>query len=82
MAKAKSQGREYEVRVTQDLTDNWSIEVIQPPQTTGNKLNIGSRPFDEPPALIIKVRADTRDSALKAGLELLKKYGKIDDYVI
>jgi hypothetical protein len=82
MAKAKMQGEEYEVRVTQDLTDNWSVEVITPPEKMRQKLNISRRPFDEPPALIIKIRADTRESALKAGLDLLKRYGKIDDYVI
>ncbi len=82
MAKAKVQGKEFDVRVTQDLTDNWSVEVLQPAEKLERKLNLAQRPFDEPPALIIKIRADTRDAALKAGLDLLKKYGKIDDYVI
>jgi hypothetical protein len=82
MAKAKVQGKEFDVRVTQDLTDNWSVEVLQPPEKLDKKLNIGRRPFDEAPGLVIKIRADNRDAALKAGLDLLKKYGKIDDYVI
>ena len=82
MAKARVNGKDYDVRVTQDLTDNWSVEVLQPPEQTGEKLNIGRRPFDEPPGKIIKVRADTKESALKAGLDLLKKYGQIEDYVI
>ena len=82
MATAKIEGKEFEVRVTQDLTDNWAIEVIKPPEKLSQKLNISTRPFDAPPSVIIKVRADTRESAMKAGLDLLKKYGQIDDYVI
>jgi hypothetical protein len=82
MAKARKNGKDYDVRVTQDLADNWSIDVIQPPPTGKSKYGMPHRSFDESPSEVIKVRADTRESALKAGLELLKKYGKIDDFFI
>lgn len=83
MAKATIRGKDFEVRVIQDLTDNWSVEVRQPPEASDvQRYNLGRRPFDEPPSMVIKVRADTRESALKAGLDLMKKYGKIDDYII
>ena len=82
MAKARKNGKDYDVRVTQDLADNWSIDVLQPPAQTKPKYGMPRRSFDESPFEVIKVRADTRESALKAGLELLKKYGKIDDFVI
>jgi len=78
MAHATVKGSRYNVRVVQDLTDNWSLEVYPAPEEHHLKR---SEPFKNwPVPLCIKIRADSREDALAMGLEQMKKLGKIDDY--
>ncbi len=80
MAFATIKGNRYNVRVVQDLTENWSVEVY--PAPAANKVK-KSEPFKNwPVPLCMKVRADTREDALQTALEHMKKLGKIDDYHI
>lgn len=80
MAFATVKGNRYHVRVVQDLTENWSVEVY--PAPVANKVK-KSEPFKNwPVPLCMKVRADTREDALQTGLEHMKKLGRIDDYHI
>ncbi len=77
MAYATVRGGRYNVRVVQDLTDNWSLEVYPAPDERGKR----SEPFKNwPVPLCIKIRADSREDALLMGLEQMKKLGKIDDF--
>ena len=78
MASATVKGQQYSVRVTQDLSTNYSIEVYpEPPPGTIKK----SEPFKPwPTPLVIKICADTRADALLCGLEHMKKLGRIDDF--
>lgn len=77
MAHATVKGSRYNVRVVQDLTDNWSLEVYPSPDGRLKR----SEPFKNwPVPLCIKIRADSREDALAMGLEQMKKLGKIDDY--
>jgi hypothetical protein len=77
MAYATVKGIRYNVRVVQDLTDNWSLEVY-PAGDRGVKT---SEPFKNwPVPLCIKLRADSREDALLMGLEHMKKLGRIDDF--
>jgi len=78
MAYATIKGRRQAVRVTQDLADNYSIEVYPEPAKDAEKK---SEPFKTwPVPAILKLHADSRAHALVAGLEHMKKLGKIDDY--
>jgi hypothetical protein len=78
MAYATVKGRRYEVRVTQDLTDNYSIEVY-PPAAPGAVKR--SEPFKNwPVPIVMKIHADSRAHALIGGLEHLKKLGEIDEF--
>ncbi len=84
MARARVKGTEFEVRVVRDLADNYAVQLV-PPQAPrdARKPKSVARAFEEPPSeLVIKVMADNAEAALKTGLELLKQYGKIDDFVI
>ena len=80
MAHATVKGQRHSVRVTQDLTDNFSIEVyVQPKAGTIKR----EEPFKTwPVPLCLKIRADSKEYALEFGLEHMKKLGTIDDYVI
>ncbi len=78
MAYATVAGSKYNVRIVQDLADNWSLEVYPAPPERQVKT---SEPFKNwPVPLCIKVRADSREDALSFGLEHMKKLGKIDDF--
>ena len=80
MAYATVKGQRHNVRVTQDLTDNFSIEVYPQPKAGAIKRE---EPFKTwPVPLCLKIRADSKEYALEFGLEHMKKAGKIDDYVI
>jgi hypothetical protein len=78
MAYAIVKGQKYAVRVTQDLSTNFSIEVYpEPPPGTIKR----SEPFKPwPVPLCLKICADTRQDALVFGLEHMKKLGTIDDF--
>jgi hypothetical protein len=78
MAYATVNGRKHNVRVTQDLSTNWSIEVYPVPEPGAIKRSEPFKPW--PVSLILKICADTRGDALVHGLEYMKKMGKIDDY--
>jgi len=78
MATATVKGVPHSVRVVQDLADNWSLEVFPTPAAGAYK---ASEPFKNwPVPLCLKIRADSREHAIVAGLEHMKKLGKIDDY--
>jgi hypothetical protein len=78
MAYATIAGSRYNVRVVQDLADNWSLEVYPAPDKRRAKT---FEPFKNwPVPLCIKVRADSREDALSFALEHMKKLGKIDDF--
>jgi len=78
MAYATVAGKRHNVRVVQDLADNWSLEIYPAPDEKRLKT---SEPFKNwPVPLCIKVRADSREDALSFALEHLKKVGKIDDF--
>lgn len=78
MATATVKGVPHSVRVVQDLSDNWSLEVFPTPPPSAYK---ASEPFKNwPVPLCLKLRADSREHAIVAGLEHMKKLGKIDDY--
>ncbi len=78
MAYATVKGQKYAVRVTQDLSTNYSVEVYpEPPPGTIKR----SEPFKPwPSELCLKICADTREDALLHGLEHMKKLGRIDDF--
>ena len=78
MAWATVKGERWEVRVTQDLTDNYAIEVFpRPPPGTVKKSEIYK---DWPVPLVMKVFANTGGDALACALEHLKKLGRIEDF--
>ncbi len=78
MAHAIVAGKRHNVRVVQDLGDNWSLEIYAVPD--GKRLKT-SEPFKNwPVPLCIKVCANSREDALSFALEHLKKLGKIDDF--
>src|SRR6516162_2954064 len=78
MAYATIAGNRYNVRVVQDLADNWSLEVYPAPDERRVKT---FEPFKNwPVPLCIKVRADSREDALSFALDHMKKAGKIDDF--
>ena len=78
MATATVKGVPHSVRVVQDLSDNWSLEVFPTPQSGAYK---AAEPFKNwPVPLCMKIRADSREHAIVAGLEHMKKLGTIDDY--
>ncbi len=73
MMTARSGSTEYVVRINQDLSDNWAIELSPKTASEG--------PFKPAHApLVIKVRADNREAALRTGLELLKQSNRIDSW--
>ena len=78
MASATVKGEKYSVRVTQDLSTNYSVEVYpEPPPGTIKR----SEPFKPwPVPLCLKICADTREDALLHGLTQMKKLGRIDDF--
>src|SRR4051812_3934365 len=80
MATATVNGTKHLVRVTQDLADNWAVEVYPEPTPGVRKT---AEPFKNwPVALTMKVMADSREDALLCVLEQMKKTGKISDFVI
>jgi hypothetical protein len=78
MAHATVKGRKHNVRVIQDLTDNWSLEVYPEPLPNQEKRQEPFKPWPVP--LCLKIRADSREHALESGLAHMKQLGKIDDY--
>jgi hypothetical protein len=78
MAYAMVEGRRHAVRVTQDLADNFAVEVYpEPPPETIKE----SEPFKNwPVPLVMKVKADSREDALVCALEHMKKLGTISDF--
>ncbi len=78
MATATVKGVPHSVRLVQDLSDNWSLEVFPTPSPGAYK---AAEPFKNwPVPLCLKLRADSREHAIVAGLEHMKKLGQIDDY--
>ena len=80
MAWATVKGARWEVRVTQDLTDNYAVEVfpLPPPGT----VKVAEIYKDWPVPLIMKVLAASHDDAMKCALAHLKTLGRIDDFGI
>src|SRR5579883_93877 len=78
MAYALVKGEKYKVRVTQDLSTNFSVEVYpEPPPGTIKR----SEPFKPwPVPICLKICADSKADALVFGLEHMKKLGRIDDF--
>jgi len=76
MPRARIKGTEHEVRVTQDLADNWAVEVAPNP-APARKVERFKLP---PPLFLVKVHANSGEAAAKAVLEMLKQQGKIDDF--
>jgi hypothetical protein len=80
MAHATVNGIKHNVRVTQDLTDNYAVEVYPVPAAGAVKT---SEPFKNwPVPLCMKVMADSREDALVCVLETMKKKGVISDFQI
>lgn len=78
MAYATIDGKRHAVRVSQDLSENFALEVYPEPLPGAVK---ESEPFKNWPApLCYKLRADTPEEALLHGLEQLMKLGKISGY--
>jgi hypothetical protein len=78
MAWATVKGARWEVRVTQDLTDNYAVELFPlPPRGTIKKSEIYK---DWPVPLVMKVFAHSSADALSCALEHLQKLGKIDAF--
>jgi hypothetical protein len=78
MATATVKGVPHSVRVVQDLSDNWNLEVFPTPPGDAYK---ASEPFKNwPVPLCMKLRADSREHAIVAGLAHMKKLGQIDAY--
>jgi hypothetical protein len=78
MPHARIHGVDFEVRITRDLGENWAVEVAPIPAAP--------RRFEvykpHPAALLVKLRATSRDAAARAALEGLKAQGQIDDYSV
>ena len=78
MAWATVKGERWEVRVTQDLTDNYAIEVFpRPAAGTVKKSEIYK---DWPVPLVMKVFANSSSDALACALEHLKTLGRIEEF--
>ncbi len=78
MAYAMVNGRRHAVRVTRDLADNYSVEVYPEPPPGAEK---EAEPFKNwPVPLIMKLNAESREDALVAALEHMKKLGRISDF--
>ncbi|MGC4115437.1 MAG: hypothetical protein QM765_12705 [Myxococcales bacterium] len=78
MPRARIKGVDHEVRVTQDISENWAVEVAPIP-TTPRKFD---RYKPHPALFLVKLRATGREAAAKAALEILKQEGKIDDFTV
>ncbi len=76
MLKARMQGRECEVRVITDVSDNYAVE-IAPILASPRK---DERYKSTPAPIVVKLHADNKDAAAKAALEMLKAAKKIDDF--
>ena len=80
MAYATVKGVKHAVRVVQDLSDVWSLEVYPEPAPKKEKR---SEPYKNwPVPLVLKIRADSRAHALVAGLAQMKSLGKIDGFEV
>ncbi len=80
MAYAMVKGKRHDVRVTQDLAENFNVEVYPTPDAKAYK---AAEPFKNwPVPLCMKIRADSRGHALEAGLAHMKQLGKIDEFHI
>ncbi len=80
MAYATVKGQRHAVRVTQDLAENFDLEVYPARDAQDYK---AAEPFKNwPTPLCLKLRADSKGHALEAGLAHMKQLGKIDDYHI
>jgi hypothetical protein len=80
MAYAMVKGQRHDVRVTQDLAENFNLEVFPTPDAGAYK---AAEPFKNwPVPLCMKLRADSKAHALEAGLAHMKQLGKIDDFHI
>ena len=79
MPRARIHGVEQEVRVTQDIADNWAVEVAPSP-APARKSNEELKPY--PTALMVKLHANSREAAAKAALDILKAAGRIDDFTV
>jgi len=78
MAYATIKGQKHNVRVMQDLSTNWSLEVYPEPKAGVPKREEPFKPWPVP--LCMKICADTKEDALLHGLEHMKKLKQIDDY--
>jgi hypothetical protein len=78
MAYAMINDKRHLVRVTQDLADNYAIEVYPEPDPRAVKV---AEPFKGwPTPLCMKVNANSREDALVCALEHMKKLGKITSF--
>ncbi|MFZ5469751.1 MAG: hypothetical protein ACOZIN_09970 [Myxococcota bacterium] len=78
MTYAMVNGRRHSVRVTQDLADNFAIEVYPEPEPGAVKR---AEPFKNwPVPLTMKLKADTREDALVSALAHMKQRGTISDF--
>jgi hypothetical protein len=83
MPKATIKGLDCRVVVNSDLVDNWAVEVFPPPLSKAKLKGMQDYVSQaHPTPVCIKIRADTKEDALKAGLECLKNHGEIDDFYI
>lgn len=78
MATATVKGQLHAVRVTQDLTDSFAVEVYPEPPPGTRKVAEPYKPWPVP--LVMKVLAKSQADALWCALEHLKKLGRIDDF--
>jgi hypothetical protein len=78
MAHAILGGKRHEIRVVQDLGENWSLEIYVTPDPKKEKTAEPFKPWPTP--LCLKLRADTREDALQSGLQHLQKLGKIESF--
>lgn len=78
MATATVKGETWQVRVTQDLTDNWAVELYPEPPKGTRKVSEPYKPWPTP--LVMKVFAKTQAHALVCALEHLKTLGRIEGF--
>lgn len=79
-AHAFVDGIRHEVRITRDLTHNWSIELYPTPR---EGLEKRAEPYKNwPVPICLKIWANSKESALEGGLNHLKQLDQIENFVI
>jgi hypothetical protein len=69
MARAFIGSTECTVHVDRDLGESWAVSVVPP-----------SAPGEPAAPLVVKLQGNDREKAMKGGLEILQKAGKIDRF--